>query len=132
MPAWLFAGGPGIAWAVASAFAPPPVPAGEPAPDDVVVESIEEKDGLYLRYWLIKRAGVTVPQHVHDYDHATMVCEGQIRLWVDGEHKGVFHAGDRIEIKAGQLHVFQSLAKNTRLCCEHNIASAESIKRKGL
>lgn len=109
-----------------------PVPTGEPAPEDVVVESIEEKAGLYFRSWLIKRSGVAVPQHDHDHDHATLVASGRARVWVDGFFVGDFESGSAIEIKAGTNHVFQALEANTRLVCVHNIASAESVKRKGI
>lgn len=100
---------------------------------DQPVERIEpDVAGFYFRSILLEKAGTPIPQHAHDHDHATLVCSGAARVWIDGEYHGDFGAGRAVEIKAGKLHVFQALEPQTRLCCVHNIESAESVQRKGL
>lgn len=95
------------------------------------VERIEDVAGLYFRS-VVLAEGVAIPQHAHDHDHATLVCSGRARLWVDGAYVGEFEAGRAIEIRAHCQHVFQALEPNTRLCCVHDIESAESVHRKGI
>jgi mannose-6-phosphate isomerase-like protein (cupin superfamily) len=96
------------------------------------VEFVEEVAGIYFRSILLASAGDTVPQHSHDHDHATFVGSGKARVWVDGVWQSDVVAGHAIEIKAGRSHVFQALEPNTRLTCVHDVASAESVKRKGV
>lgn len=97
-----------------------------------IVERIEEVCGLYFRSVLLPQAGMTIPQHVHDHDHATLVGSGKARVWVDGLHFGDFEAGSAVPIKAGSTHLFHSLESMTRLICVHDIASAEAVKAKGI
>lgn len=97
-----------------------------------IVERIEEVCGIYFRSVLLERNGTRIPQHVHDHDHATLVCSGAARVWVDGELIGDFDAGRAVPVLAGKMHEFQALLPMTRLACVHDVASAESIKEKGL
>jgi quercetin dioxygenase-like cupin family protein len=99
---------------------------------DEVVEFVDEVCGFYFRSVLIKRKGKRVPQHVHDYDHATLVCQGRAALYVGGAMAGIYEAGKAVPILAGQHHEFEALEDNTRLTCVHDVASAQSIKEKGL
>lgn len=98
----------------------------------IPVERIEEVCGLYFRSVLIPKAGMVADQHTHDHDHATFVGSGKARAFADGQLLGVYDAGSAIEIKAGVSHRFEALEDNTRLACVHDIASAESVKAKGL
>lgn len=100
--------------------------------NDQPVERIEEVCGLYFRSVLLERVGTVIPQHSHDHDHATFVGAGKARAWVDGVWYGDYEAGRAIPIKAGRKHVFQALEPMTRLACVHDVASAESVKEKGL
>jgi hypothetical protein len=100
--------------------------------DEPLVERIEEVCGLYFRSVLLRQVGTFVPQHVHDHDHATLVCAGKARCWANYVLVGDKEAGEAFEIKAGTAHVFMALEPNTRLACVHNIESAESVKAKGL
>ena len=95
-----------------------------------IVERIEEVCGLYFRSVLLPFAGITVPQHAHDHDHATLVCSGKVRVWANGQPLGDFEAGQAVPITAGVAHMFHSLEEMTRLCCVHSIESAESVKEK--
>jgi quercetin dioxygenase-like cupin family protein len=99
---------------------------------DAPVERIEEVCGIYFRSVLLEKAGVVIPQHVHDHDHATFVGSGRARVWIDGVWSGDYGAGWAVPIKAGCYHVFQSIEPMTRLTCVHDIESAESVKKKGL
>ena len=98
----------------------------------ILVEHITEAGGLYFRSITLPRAGTYIPQHVHDYDHATLVCSGLVRGWCNGELLGDKGKGEAFEILAHCQHEFVSLEPNTTLVCVHDIQSAMSIKKKGL
>lgn len=98
----------------------------------VEVEFVEEIAGMYFRSYLIRQAGVRVPQHDHPYDHATYCGSGSAAVFVDGYHKDIISAGEAYLIKAHQKHEFESLVPNTRLTCVHDTRSAEFIKKAGL
>jgi len=100
--------------------------------EDQPVQFVDEVAGLYFRSILLEKAGFVVPQHVHDYDHASYIGSGAARLWVNGEWIGDYQAGHAIEIKAGKEHVFEALEDNTRIACVHDAKSAESVKSKGV
>ena len=93
------------------------------------VEFIEEVAGIYFRSILLG-AGDVVPQHVHDHDHATLVCSGSARLWVDGQWRADIEAGHAVEIGAMRSHLFQALKDGTRLTCVHDAKSAEALKEQ--
>lgn len=102
------------------------MPVAEP-----VVETIQaDVAGLYFRSVLLVDADTIIPQHVHAYDHATFVGSGSVRLWVNGEFAGDFHAGTAIPIVAHQQHIFCSLEPMTRLCCVHHTESAILAQQK--
>lgn len=100
--------------------------------DNSIVEFVEEKAGIYFRSLRMPRAGTVVSQHVHDHDHATLCGNGRAIMFVNGERVGELRAGQAAELKAGQRHSFITLKPDTLLVCIHDVASAESIKRKGL
>jgi quercetin dioxygenase-like cupin family protein len=97
-----------------------------------IVEFVDEVCGIYFRSIVIPKAGMRVPQHSHDHDHATYIGEGRARLRIGGQVIGIFAAGRAIPILAGQQHEFEALTDNTRLTCVHDVASAEAIKLRGL
>lgn len=97
-----------------------------------IVEFVEEVCGIYFRSILLPQAGMRVTQHMHDHDHATFVGAGKVRVWVNDVWKGDYEGGKAVEVKAGCRHEFLSLESNTRLACVHDVASAESVKAKGL
>lgn len=108
-----------------------PVPKGEPISNQPP-EFVDEVAGVYFRSIMLAEAGQAVEQHVHDYDHATLVCCGRARMWIDNVYAGEVEPGRPVEIKAGQRHMFQALEANTRLVCVHNAESALAIKERGL
>ena len=93
---------------------------------------IEEAAGLYFRSLLLKKSGEIVPQHAHDHRHATLVGSGMARGWAAGTWIGDTGPGQAFEIEVGAEHVFQALAPNTLLICAHDIASADSLEKKGM
>jgi quercetin dioxygenase-like cupin family protein len=96
------------------------------------VEYIEEVCGIYFRAIRFPRTGDRIPQHAHDHDHASLVCNGSVMVWVNGDCIGYFAAPKAIPIKAGAVHEFEAQEDNTLVSCVHDVASAESIRRKGL
>lgn len=106
-----------------------------PEPDErsreLPVESIVEACGLYFRSLRMKDAGMVAQQHVHDHDHATLVGSGRARGWCGEKWIGDKCSGEVFEIQAGSEHRFQSLDHDTLLVCVHDIASAESVRKKG-
>lgn len=98
---------------------------------DEIVEFVDEVAGIYFRSILIN-AGVVVPQHVHDYDHATYCGRGRAAMYVNGEFVMEVVEGRAVSIEAGKHHEFLALEDNTRLTCVHDARSAAMVKEKGL
>lgn len=92
---------------------------------DQPVEYIDDVGGLYFRAILLAKAGDTVPQHVHDYNHVTLVASGKARLWIEGVWVADIEGFKAIEIEANRQHVFQALEPNTRLACVHQLNGAQ-------
>lgn len=109
-----------------------PVLAAIAASQEEIVEFVDEVCGIYFRSVLIPKAGMRIAQHVHDHDHATFIGNGAAALRVGGVMAGIFRAGEAVPVIAGQHHEFEALEDNTRLACVHDVASAQSIKEKGL
>jgi quercetin dioxygenase-like cupin family protein len=96
-----------------------------------IVESVQvDVAGLYIRSYLLPEAGTIIPQHVHPYDHATLVGSGTVDLCVDGVYVGQYRAGQAIFVEAGKKHIFQSVEPMTRLSCIHHTESAVSAQQK--
>lgn len=106
-----------------------PIPEYESLKDQPL-ENIQIVCGIYFRSILLEVPDLIVPQHSHGHDHATYVASGGTRVWVNGEYKGDFKAGEAIEIKADQKHLFMSLEPNTRLTCVHDLNSAALIEEQ--
>lgn len=97
-----------------------------------VVEFVDEVAGIYFRSVCLVKSGERLAQHVHPYDHATLVGSGKARLWVDGKWIGDFEAGKAVKVEAHKRHEFMSLEDGTRLTCVHDTESAHYIKELGL
>ena len=98
----------------------------------MIVEFIDEVGPFYFRSICLPEAGMRIPQHVHDYDHATLCGNGKARVYKDGVILKIIEAGEAVLIEAFHRHEIESLEKNTRLICVHDPKSVESIERKGL
>lgn len=97
-----------------------------------IVEFVEEVCGIYFRSVFIPKAGTRIKQHSHDHAHATYIGQGGAALRIGGQLVGLYAAGRAVPIEAGQEHEFEALEDNTRLTCVHDVASAESVKAKGV
>lgn len=100
-------------------FRPPPV-----------VEEMDFRmvDDIFVKYTSSKRGNFLV-QHVHEYDHLTMIATGMVRLWVDDVIVGDFQAPAPIEIKAGKKHQFFALTDCT-IYCIHRMHENEPDKER--
>lgn len=97
-------------------------------PSEQPVECLMEAGGFFFKTYRLPFVDMFVPQHVHTYDHATLVLAGKIRGWRNGEWIGDKVRGQAFEIKAGDAHHFQSLEPDSMLTCVHSVA--EALKNK--
>lgn len=93
------------------------VPDPRPEPIEQPVEQWEECNVFGFRTITLKEPGHIVAQHVHDDDHATLVCNGRARCWVENRYEGEKGPGEAFEVKGGKKHVFQAVEAMTRLAC---------------
>lgn len=82
---------------------------------------VYEANGLAVKQIALHKKGTKVYQHVHEYDHLSMLAVGAIEVWVDGKHVKSAIAPEGIEIKAHTAHEFVSLTDTTVIYCIHNI-----------
>lgn len=99
-----------------------PLPTKSHELDPTPAEHFAEAAGFGFRSILLANEGDYVPQHVHPDTHATFVCSGSARMWIDGIHVGDKGAGEAFVAEAGRAHVFQALEPMTRLACVTYIA----------
>ena len=76
-------------------------------------------DWLYLGLISMK-AGQVGEQHVHEWDHPTIVCGGTVRLYEDGLYKGTYTGFTYVSVKAGHKHWFEA-ETDVMLICAHNL-----------
>lgn len=94
-----------------------------------------EVDDIWVRAYSIKKASTVISQHVHTHDHITLLSNGSIEGWKDGECLGQFDAPAIIKIPAGCKHAFTALTDDVILCCLHNLrgtglASPETLVKE--
>lgn len=97
-----------------------------------VTEFIDEVCGIYFRSIILAKKGMRVNQHIHDHDHANYCGSGSAEFYENGVFIRNVYAGQAIAIPAHRYHEFVALEDNTRLTCVHDVASAESVKAKGV
>lgn len=92
-------------------------------------EAVEIKmaDGIFIKQMSLPRAGMFVLQHVHAYDHTSMLATGSVRMWRNGVCVGDFKAPTGIMVLAGVEHQFQSLVPDTLIYCIHNISRTGAV-----
>lgn len=61
-------------------------------------------------------AGVMVLQHVHEFDHLSIVGKGRALLTVNDEAPRILEQGTCVNIKAGQKHQVQAITDVTWFC----------------
>ena len=81
--------------------------------------SFYEANGVTVKQIAPKGVGAIVFQHVHDYDHLTLLASGSAEIWKNGEMT-IEKAPKPIEIEAGVAHKFVTLEENTVFYCIHN------------
>lgn len=86
---------------------------------------IHTPDDLFIKTFVIP-AGVLVPQHKHQYKHATLVCYGKVAAWKNKAHIGEYKEGQIIEIEADCFHEFLAL-EESRLACIHNVELYDAL-----
>lgn len=91
------------------------------------LEWVVSVDGIFIKQIRLDRKGYTVPQHVHAYDHHSMLATGAVRAWADGELLGDFVAPRPIFIAAGKQHTFLALEDRTLLYCVHNLHGEDDV-----
>lgn len=98
--------------------------------ENIQPNSVEHRtnDGVIAKTMHIPRKHVIVPQHSHEFDHTTVIAQGSVRAWCDGEFLGDFHYPQSLTIRAGTKHMFLSLEDNTVLICIHNVSRTGAIQ----
>lgn len=76
-------------------------------------------DGITIDRTHFPSAGMDVPQHVHAYDHVSLLAAGSARVWADGIEIGILRAPDGLMIRAGVAHQFDILEDGTIIDCVH-------------
>lgn len=87
------------------------------------VESWEECGDFGFRTIFLKDSGTLIEQHVHDDTHATLVCSGRARCWIERQYAGEKGPGEAFLVQGGMKHFFQSVEPMTRLSCVTHLPS---------
>lgn len=77
-------------------------------------------DKFMVKQIVVQKAQTYVPQHVHPFDHTSMLALGSVRVWTGEGVSGSsmdYKAPIGIPIKAGIPHTFLTLEDNTILYC---------------
>lgn len=82
-------------------------------------------DGVFIKQMHLAKRGNIVPQHVHEYDHHTMLAHGAVRVWIDKKNGKDYLAPAGIFIEAGKQHTFLALQDDTVLYCIHKLHDGE-------
>lgn len=81
--------------------------------------------GVVVKTWRVPHAGTVIENHVHTWDHVTLVMSGSVRVFVGGTETGVFTAPAMVKIAANKQHYMTTLADNVTLACIHAVGEAE-------
>ena len=83
-------------------------------------------DGMWIKQISVPVAGTILPQHVHKYDHTTLLARGSVILY-SGTEMELFRAPAIMLIRAGVPHEFQTKEPDTLLYCLHNLHGEAAI-----
>lgn len=89
------------------------------APQQPIETDLSITDSLFVKSFLIPKAGTFLPQHVHNYDHVSVVAAGGVGVWEEDEFRANYRAPASLVIPAGKRHTFRTLANNTVILCVH-------------
>lgn len=82
-------------------------------------------DGVFMKGMLIPTKGVEVHQHSHEYPHTSLLTQGRVRVYEEGDSLGLeYEAPAFIHIAARVKHRFEALEDNTHVYCIHNLEGA--------
>jgi hypothetical protein len=84
-------------------------------------------DGIFIKQIHIPHEGTLLPQHVHTYDHHSMLAKGSVVVFVGDENIGNFHAPTPIFIRKGVQHSFVSLEEDVIIYCIHNLHGQDEV-----
>ena len=96
-------------------------------PEQAIETVICEAHGLYIKQVVVPRAFSFAPMHAHVLSHITLLTQGSVHLWIDGEYFDEKHAPTPIYIEAGVKHLFQTLEDNTTFYCVHELTSPQAL-----
>lgn len=89
-------------------------------PPEPLETNIHMCEGLFVKHTVFA-AGTRIPQHRHAFDHLSVVANGAVRVWQDGEVMGDYRAPAGIVIKAHAEHTFLALEPKTAVLCVHRL-----------
>jgi hypothetical protein len=94
---------------------------------------VDVVDDIYTRVIYLEYKDFVVPQHIHTYEHTTLLAHGSVRLYKNRQWFADYHAPKLIKVEANTEHYFQSLEDHTVICCIHNTHGMDdvSIEREG-
>lgn len=92
-------------------------------PTQELIHDRPGKIGIRLHFL---HAGMSVPGHVHAFEHWMRMLSGVLRVEANGvEH--ILRAGEEMLVPAHVAHGLTSLASNTVAECEHDIREANGV-----
>jgi quercetin dioxygenase-like cupin family protein len=96
-------------------------------PGQLIVTDLAITDTMFVKSFLVPKAGSLMPQHVHVFAHISVIAAGGVRVWEDGLLKGEYQAPETFVIAAHKKHMFLTLADNTVVLCVHDISATGDI-----
>ena len=80
-----------------------------------------EVDGMWVRAYTLEKQHHVAAQHAHEHDHITLLANGSVGFWHNGEEVSRHTAPAVITVPAGSKHAFVALSDNVVICCLHNL-----------
>jgi quercetin dioxygenase-like cupin family protein len=92
---------------------------------EIIDKRPPEMTEFYADDWLFVgliplKAGEVAQQHVHTYDHPTVIPYGTVRAWDNDVYLGEKSGPTYFTIKAHHKHRFYAVT-DTLICCCHNL-----------
>ncbi len=88
---------------------------------DTTTSDLTIYGGVFCKLWHVPAPRTMVEQHVHDYDHLTVLVSGRVRVFRGGDDCGVSEAPALIRVPAYTSHAFLSLTPDVSFACVHAI-----------
>ena len=80
---------------------------------------------LWLRQMHFLKAGDANEGHTHNYDHATLIAHGSVRVHVDGKSTD-FKAPQVVYVQKGKVHYIEALEDDTVAYCVHALRDKDT------